>query len=64
MMIRVRRPEGQGKGKKLLKRIETHQSATSSKPSSRAVLAIPGYISVYSWVSPDFLGPVFRAWCF
>ena len=30
----------------------SNQSAISSKPSSRAVLAIPGYISVYSWVSP------------
>src|SRR4051812_21606588 len=29
-----------------------NQSAISSKPSSRAVRAMPGYISVYSWVSP------------
>src|SRR3546814_17284681 len=30
----------------------SNQSAISSKPSSRAVRAIPGYMSVYSWVSP------------
>src|SRR5690606_1277543 len=30
----------------------SNQSAISSKPSSRAVLAMPGYMSVYSWVSP------------
>ena len=30
----------------------SNQSAISSKPSSLAVLAIPGYISVYSCVSP------------
>jgi len=30
----------------------SNQSAISSKPSSRAVFVIPGYISVYSWVSP------------
>src|SRR5574337_852791 len=30
----------------------SNQSATSPKPSSRAVLAMPGYMSVYSWVSP------------
>ena len=30
----------------------SNQSAISSKPSCRAVLAIPGYISVYSCVSP------------
>ena len=30
----------------------SNQSATSSKPSSRAVLAMPGYMSVYSCVSP------------
>src|SRR5207248_57504 len=30
----------------------SNQSAISSKPSERAVLAMPGYMSVYSWVSP------------
>ena len=30
----------------------SNQSAISSKPSSRAVRAMPGYMSVYSWVSP------------
>ena len=30
----------------------SNQSAISSKPSSLAVLAIPGYMSVYSCVSP------------
>ena len=30
----------------------SNQSAISSKPSSRAYLAMPGYMSVYSWVSP------------
>ena len=30
----------------------SNQSAISSKPSSLAVFAIPGYISVYSCVSP------------
>src|SRR5690606_38182577 len=30
----------------------SNQSAISSKPSSRAVFAMPGYMSVYSWVSP------------
>ena len=30
----------------------SNQSAISSKPSSLAVDAIPGYMSVYSWVSP------------
>ena len=30
----------------------SNQSAISSKPSSRAVFAIPGYMSVYSCVSP------------
>src|SRR5690606_3738352 len=30
----------------------SNQSAISSKPSSRAVFAMPGYISVYSYVSP------------
>src|SRR5690606_32935295 len=30
----------------------SNQSAISSKPSSRAALAMPGYMSVYSWVSP------------
>ena len=30
----------------------SNQSAISAKPSSRAVFAMPGYMSVYSWVSP------------
>src|SRR5579883_705728 len=30
----------------------SNQSAISSKPSSRAVLAMPGYMSVYSCVAP------------
>jgi hypothetical protein len=30
----------------------SNQSAISGKPSSRAVFAMPGYMSVYSWVSP------------
>src|SRR5690606_25416404 len=30
----------------------SNQWAISSKPSSRAVRAMPGYMSVYSWVSP------------
>src|SRR3970040_2927163 len=30
----------------------SNQSAISVKPSERAVLAMPGYMSVYSWVSP------------
>src|SRR5206468_6066325 len=30
----------------------SNQSAISSKPSWRAALAMPGYMSVYSWVSP------------
>src|SRR5262249_9514244 len=30
----------------------SNQSAISPNPSWRAVLAIPGYMSVYSWVSP------------
>src|SRR5690348_9176142 len=30
----------------------SNQSAISAKPSCRAVLAMPGYMSVYSWVSP------------
>src|ERR1019366_7832307 len=30
----------------------SNQSAIAAKPSSRAVFAIPGYMSVYSWVSP------------
>src|SRR5262249_12875689 len=30
----------------------SNQSAISSKPSCRAVRAMPGYMSVYSWVSP------------
>src|SRR5260221_8540449 len=30
----------------------SNQSAISPKPSSRACFAIPGYMSVYSWVSP------------
>jgi len=30
----------------------SNQSAISEKPSSRADFAIPGYMSVYSWVSP------------
>src|SRR5207253_2464495 len=30
----------------------SNQSAISPKPSSRACLAMPGYMSVYSWVSP------------
>src|SRR4051812_4822282 len=34
-----------------LARVSNH-SEISSKPSSRAVLAIPGYMVSYSWVSP------------
>src|SRR6266540_2941631 len=34
-----------------LARVSSH-SASSGKPSSRAVLAMPGYICVYSYVSP------------
>src|SRR3989304_5565573 len=30
----------------------SNQSAISEKPSARAVFAMPGYMSVYSWVSP------------
>src|SRR6185437_694860 len=30
----------------------SNQSAISSKPSSRAAFTMPGYMSVYSWVSP------------
>src|SRR3989475_2761416 len=30
----------------------SNQSAISPKPSSRACFAMPGYMSVYSWVSP------------
>jgi hypothetical protein len=30
----------------------SNQSAISSKPSPRAAFAIPGYMSVYSYVSP------------
>src|SRR5213079_1171640 len=30
----------------------SNQSAISPKPSSRAAFAMPGYMSVYSWVSP------------
>src|SRR5438067_2235000 len=30
----------------------SNHSASSAKPSSRAVLAMPGYIWVYSYVSP------------
>ena len=36
----------------------SNQSAISSKPSSLAVFAIPGYISVYSWVSPATGKPI------
>src|SRR3989304_3426384 len=30
----------------------SNQSAISEKPSARAAFAMPGYMSVYSWVSP------------
>src|SRR5689334_1797458 len=38
----------------------SNQSAISSKPSPRADLAMPGYMSVYSWVSPATAA--FRFW--
>ncbi len=39
----------------------SNQSAISSNPSSLAVLAIPGYISVYSCVSPAIAALRFSA---